>query len=139
MPQSIIFTGPTGSGKTKDSRSCIHYLLAFAESPLGPLEKLATRATLLLDAFGCCVSPDSQNSSYYASCLKMSFGPDGKGLAAVQIDVPSFAVTSLAHPVMGQRNMHIFYQTAQVASEEKQTEWGMHPGESHAWSVESTI
>lgn len=108
--QSIVLTGPTGSGKSTALHYMVNYYAQVYCSPKsGVSPEKFTAALALLDSFGCCLSESNTHSTRFTSMMTLSFTAQGMltGAQSYTCLLDRFRVVQCG---AGELGYHIFYQ-----------------------------
>lgn len=76
IPQSIIITGESGSGKTVATNHLTQFLSKSSTNETSQFSKMASHIEIILEAFGNCATPENDNSSRFIKTLQLLYGPN---------------------------------------------------------------
>ncbi|CAK78670.1 unnamed protein product (macronuclear) [Paramecium tetraurelia] len=104
LPQSIIMTGESGSGKSEISKQ-----IQLQLSKFGNLHTKLLACNQIIEAFGNAKTQRNFNSSRYGRFTKMLFDKEQK-LCGVHITAVSLEKSRIYNVPQGESNFNIFYQ-----------------------------
>lgn len=108
MPQALIVSGESGSGKTETTKIILRYF-SFLSGKGSDIEKKIVDANPIVEAFGNAQTLRNHNSSRFGKFIEIHFD---KGNAILGANVKSFLleVARISGQLEGERNFHFFYQ-----------------------------
>jgi len=118
MPQALIVSGESGSGKTETTKIILRYF-SFLSGKGSDIEKKIVDANPIVEAFGNAQTLRNHNSSRFGKWIEIQFD---KQHAILGASVKSFLleVARISGQLEGERNFHFFYQMcAGLAGDEK--------------------
>ncbi|KAF9647836.1 P-loop containing nucleoside triphosphate hydrolase protein [Thelephora ganbajun] len=126
QPQSVIFRGITGSGKTFSTDLLVNQLLRFSthskrESKI--TDQIRALGTLL-DSFGNAKTITNPNASRHGRYLQLFFNNRGR-IAAAKVLTYGLDKSRLNHLSHEERTYHVFYQLLAGATPQERDLWGL--------------
>mmetsp|Transcript_6207 Transcript_6207/g.11769 ORF Transcript_6207/g.11769 Transcript_6207/m.11769 type:complete len:2364 (+) Transcript_6207:38-7129(+) len=108
MPQALIVSGESGSGKTETTKIILRYF-SFLSGKGSEIEKKIVDANPIVEAFGNAQTLRNHNSSRFGKWIEIHFDKQNAILGA---SVKSFLleVARISSQLEGERNFHFFYQ-----------------------------
>ncbi|GJJ06868.1 hypothetical protein Clacol_001064 [Clathrus columnatus] len=125
-PQSIVFRGITGSGKTESSRLLLNQILRLSARSKKEV-KLADQiksAVQVLEAFGNAKTPINPNASRFSRYMELNFNEKGR-IASAKILAYGLDKSRLNRLTHEERSFHVFYQLLAGASPDERDALGI--------------
>lgn len=126
IPQAVVISGESGSGKTESTKLVMQYLAAVVPGD-GSKSSLITEQILeaapLLEAFGNARTVKNDNSSRFGKYLEVYF--KGNHIVGAKITQYLLEKSRIVTQAQGERNYHVFYELLAGLSDSEKTKYGL--------------
>jgi len=146
-PQSILFSGESGAGKTESCKFVLRYLAyengrnkrtaeGCAPNVFKNIEERIVQTNPVLEAFGNAKTHLNLNSSRFGKFIQLVYTEDGFILGA-RLKTFLLEKSRVVDPPKDERGFHIFYQLSQGADQAEREEYQLLPAEEYQYLRQS--